>query len=160
MRLPRRVVPITQLHHTKLDELLSEIPILSDAPARFGLGTVLWMGWVFLLASVQMLSTPVLGLTALVTLVAVWQARRQGVRSVLPGAGGVGSSRGILTALFCGILDHELNKGVIGPGLFTRRSNDQRCVRVRSVACILGPYSNAGITNSPLPVVFVNGRSS
>ena len=63
--------------------------------ARFGLGTVLWMGWVFLLASVQMLSAPVLGTTALVTLVAVWRYRRRGARGLLPTAAGVGSSRGI-----------------------------------------------------------------
>jgi len=59
-------------------------PLLMDRRAlepisievRFGLGAAVWMGCVFLLASLQMLTASVLGVATLVTLVVVWRQRQ------------------------------------------------------------------------------------
>lgn len=47
---------------------------------RFGLGAAVWMGWVFLLAALQMLSPSALGLVAVLTLATVWRYRRNTAR--------------------------------------------------------------------------------
>lgn len=70
---------------------------------RFGLGATVWMGWVFLLAAVQMLAASTLGLAAMLILVIVWRRRRDGGNAFLAPMG-ARSAPGDLAAWLLGLL--------------------------------------------------------